>query len=92
MNNPMKAPQANQPSPDIAAAAKQAAERDFPNKTVGRVIVCNSTPTAIIVRVFLPIPKMIPSPYAIYRVELPSLAARQLEGDDARPFRILNYR
>ena len=45
-----------------------------------------------VVRVYLPMAKLRPTPYVIYRVDLLSMVARQLFDEEAAPYRIPNYK
>jgi hypothetical protein len=49
-------------------------------------------PSEVIVRVYLPVPKLRPSPYVIYRVDLRTKTASQFRGEEAAPYWIANYK
>jgi hypothetical protein len=78
--------------PDHKAAVQAAVARDVPSRLVGSIRVCQATPAEIILRVYLPVKCLKPTPYAIYRIDLSSLVATQLTGPVAKPFEIANYK
>jgi hypothetical protein len=74
------------------AAVRHAIARDIPNREISSIRVCHATPSELIVRVYLPVPKLTPTPYVIYRIELPGLVAARLSGNEAAPYQIANYK
>lgn len=79
-------------SADLDAAVREAVARDYPGREISAIRSCGASPPERVVRVYLPVPKMRPTPYVIYRVELPSKVARQLVDQEAAPYRIANYK
>ena len=78
--------------PEIAEAIRDEMSRNMPKHSVGRMRVCEASRRRYVVRVFLDMPDLKPSPYCIYAVELPSMRAKQLKGVEADPFYIPNYK
>jgi hypothetical protein len=76
---------------EIDATARSAFARDFPDRVIWRTAATASSDTQWVVRVFYRA-DFIPPPYSIYRVEVPAMTAVRLEGDEAKPYRIANYR
>jgi len=80
------------PSPEIVALIADAVSRDHPRHKMGSMVVCESNATAVVVRVFLPVPTLKPSPYCIYKVDLPTKRIRKLTGEEGSRYRIKNYK
>lgn len=77
---------------EVDAVVRAAVARDYPGREVSGIHSCAASPSERVVRVFLPVPKLRPSPYVVYRVELPSKITCQLVGEEAAPYRIANYK
>jgi hypothetical protein len=88
----MASPTVDNLPPPVDAAVRAAVFRDLPGRDISHIRIADSAPSAFVVRVFLPVPHLKPSPYRIYRIDLTSLAVRQLSGDDAKPYRIAHYK
>ena len=87
----MASPSAETVPPDVDAAVRAAVARDYPGREIGRIRSCAASPSERVVRVFLPVPRLRPSPYCVYRVESDGIA-RRLEGDEAARYAIPNYK
>jgi hypothetical protein len=87
----MASPSTEDVPPDVDAAVRAAVARDYPGREIGAIRSCAASPAERVVRVFLPVPRLRPSPYCVYRIE-PNGVARRLEGDEAAPFAIANYK
>ena len=77
---------------DVDAAVRAAVARDYPGREVSAIKSCAASPSERVLRVYLPVPKLRPTPYVVYRVELPSKITCQLVGEEAAPYRIANYK
>jgi hypothetical protein len=77
---------------DCDKALRAAIAVDYPNRTVGRIAICDSTPNELVVRVFFPVPQLRPTPYEIYRIQILKLVAHRLDGHEAAPYAIANYK
>jgi hypothetical protein len=77
---------------DLDAAVRAAVARDYPGREISAIRSCAMSPSERVLRVYLPVPNLRPTPYVVYRVELPSKLARQLQGQEAEPYRIANYK
>jgi hypothetical protein len=78
--------------PEVDAAVRAVVARDAPGRKISRIRLCESSSSALVVRVFLPVPRFRPTPYLIYRVDLAETVARQLSGSEAAPYLIPNYK
>jgi hypothetical protein len=78
--------------PEVEAAVRKAVLQDLPHGAISRIDVCEVSANAYVVRVFLPVEGLKPTPYRVCRIAIPSLQVRHLKGDESRPHRISNYK
>ncbi len=77
--------------PEVDAAIRAEVALNFPGREI-RLSICSTESIRYIVRVHLPLPKLKPSPYVIYEFDRRSGKVTRLEGESAKPYRILNYK
>jgi len=82
-------------STQISSQATQAAiaacEKDHPGIDISRdAKLIAEEPGRLIVAVYMPLPNLQPSPYAVYAVDRATLAARRLKATEGRLYRLKN--
>ena len=77
---------------EVENADKLAANRDYPGREIAMVKCAAIEPGRIVVRVYLPVPKLKPTPYIIYAVNREDSEAQRLEAEEAALYRIKNYK
>ena len=77
---------------DVDTAVRAAVARDYPGREISAIRSCAASRSERVVRDYLPVPKLRPTPYVVYRVELPSKVAIQLLGKESAPYRIADYK
>ena len=78
--------------PEVDDAVRGTIASEFSGRAISHIRVADSSPHAFVLRVFLPVPLLKPSPYVIYSVDLPSLAVTRLSGGESKPYWIANYK
>jgi hypothetical protein len=77
---------------EIEEAVRRAICEDMPGRSVSKVHVCAEEDLRLVVRVYLPVPDLKPTPYAVYAVDRTTFGAKRLTGRDSEPYEIANYK
>ena len=81
-----------QPPKEVDKAVRAALAHDLPGRYVSHTKLCAEEPSRLVVRAYLPVANLLPTPYVIYAVDRVTLVASELIGDESEPYEIPNYK